>query len=761
MFCGKWQLSVQVAFLYRGLVLSGVLLQALLPSMSQAQVTTSITSDGTLGTTVTHSDSVYNIMGGSRPGEGTNLFHSFDLFTIGVGDTANFLNTTEAPTNNILARVTGGQVSNIFGTVQTTNFSGANLFLMNPAGIVFGPTASLNVGGSVHFTTADYLRFSDSTLFTAVPRSSDALLTSASVDAFGFLGPNPAGITYNGTSDDGSSLAVAKGETLSLVGGDLKIVGDDLLNNSAQLISPSGQVNVASVGSAGEVLANTLELAPNINGESFKELGKIELMQGAFIDVSGDGGGTVVIRGGRLVIDNSLVFADTIGDLDGAPLGIDIEVAEDIIIRDSGITTDVNFGSGSAGDIRVVADTLHLIGTPNLLALIGSRSDPNPTGATGDTGNIEVSVGSLRIEGQVEVTTGTFSTGNAGDIEVKADSVFISGSPGFITGIFSNTFASGDAGRVHLTAGNVKLTNEASLASRTTSTGQGGSVNVIADNLEVSNGGFIRTTTSGAGSGAGAGGNISVIVGELSLSDGALITAKSTSAGLAGDIALTSNSSILIENSSVSASSNLADGGNIKLTAPGTIRLVDSQLTTSVGGGPSTVGGNINIDPQFVVLQNSQVVANAFQGQGGNIDITTQALLADPNSTISASSQFGVSGTVTVQSPTSNLSEALSPLPEGVLSAAALLRARCAAQKQEGNVSSFTEQGRDSLPIAPGAIVPSPLLLEGRSENTSTSTQLAQGQAGQEWNGRVTFEAMTQEDPGQYVLNDLAHVCSS
>ena len=133
----------------------------------------------------------HNITGGTRPGGGGNLFHSFGEFGVPTNNIANFLNDAALPTSNILSRVTGGNPSNILGTIQTEGFGNANLFLMNPAGIVFGPNASLNVGGAAHFTTADYLRLSDGVQFTALPSAQDALLSVAPVAAFGFLESNP------------------------------------------------------------------------------------------------------------------------------------------------------------------------------------------------------------------------------------------------------------------------------------------------------------------------------------------------------------------------------------------------------------------------------------------------------------------------------------------------------------------------------------------------------------------------------------------
>ena len=177
-------------------------------TLLHAQVSTSIIPTpgaGSLGTTVTPSGTVYNITGGTRAG--TNLFHSFGNFNIGAGDTANFLNTPangSLPfTSNILGRVTGGDISNIFGTIQTTGYGNANLFLMNTTGFLFGPNATVNVSGMMTFTSADYLRLqqidgANTGSFHADPAQA-SVLTTAPVVAFGFLGSNPAAITVQGS----------------------------------------------------------------------------------------------------------------------------------------------------------------------------------------------------------------------------------------------------------------------------------------------------------------------------------------------------------------------------------------------------------------------------------------------------------------------------------------------------------------------------------------------------------------------------------
>jgi hypothetical protein len=209
--------------------------------------------------------------------------------------------------------------------------------------------------------------------------------------------------------------------------------------------------------------------------------------------------------------------------------------------------------------------------------------------------------------------------------------------------------------------------------------------------------------------GSGRGGDILLQAPILTLSDGASITAESTGPADAGTIRLTATERFLSEHSTVTTAARLADGGNIQVTAQALVRLRDSSITATVGGGAETVGGNITIDPEFVVLEGSQILAEAFQGKGGNISITAGVVLADPASRISASSTLGVAGTVDIRAPVTNLSGTVAALPQTFQQAAALLRHRCAERWWGSPVSSFVLGGRDSIPATPGGVLPSPL----------------------------------------------------
>src|SRR5262245_51957415 len=161
-------------------------------------------------------------------------------------------------------------------------------------------------------------------------------------------------------------------------------------------------------------------------------------------------------------------------------------------------------------------------------------------------------------------------------------------------------------------------------------------------------------------------------------------------------------------NSSMTTEALHSSGGAIKITTNpnGTVQLTDSLISASVLDGTGG-GGSVNIDPQFVLLQNSQILANAVFGPGGNINITTNLLLPDSMSIISASSQFGQQGTITIQQPIAPASR-IFQLSQKPLIATSIVNQRCAAMAG-GNWSSFTVAGRDALPAEPSSWLSSPL----------------------------------------------------
>ena len=235
--------------------------------------------DGSLGTKATLAGPNYTI--GHELGQirGSNLFHSFAQFNVLTGESATFTGPNSIA--NVLSRVTGGRQSIIDGLLRS-QIPGANLYLMNPSGVVFGPNASLDVSGSFHVSTADYLRFADGAKFFANP-SQGSILSVAPVTAFGFLSETPSPISIQR-----SDLRVPDGRTLSVIGGDIQFVGDPVsVPLRGALIAPIGRINIASVASPGEVIPNNSTAAPDLHVESFTRLGTISITNEALISVIG------------------------------------------------------------------------------------------------------------------------------------------------------------------------------------------------------------------------------------------------------------------------------------------------------------------------------------------------------------------------------------------------------------------------------------------------------------------------------------------
>src|SRR4028118_540221 len=184
-------------------------------------------ADGT-GTVVTPSGNRYDINGGSLSGDGANLFHSFGQFGLKEGQIANFL--TNPGIQNILGRIAGGDASLINGLITVTG-GNSNLFLINPAGIVFGPNASLNVPGAFTATTANGVGFGSNLFNAAGPNNFSALVGTPNAFYFG------AGVP--GSIVNAGNLAVTPGQNLALLGGTVVSTG--------QLSAPGGQITVAAV----------------------------------------------------------------------------------------------------------------------------------------------------------------------------------------------------------------------------------------------------------------------------------------------------------------------------------------------------------------------------------------------------------------------------------------------------------------------------------------------------------------------------------
>jgi large exoprotein involved in heme utilization and adhesion len=159
----------------------------------------------------------------------------------------------------------------------------------------------------------------------------------------------------------------------------------------------------------------------------------------------------------------------------------------------------------------------------------------------------------------------------------------------------------------------------------------------------------------------------------------------------------------------------------VSLSAPTLVALFDSTISAAVGGGAGTTGGNVEIDPTFVVLSRSAILANAFEGRGGNIRIVADYFFADPSSVIDASSQRSIDGTVIIEAPDTDLGEELAALPSDIVDPSSQLAERCAA-RQGAAPATFGRSGRGGLPAAPGAPATASLSSGGLGGGTPLAT---------------------------------------
>jgi hypothetical protein len=260
------------------------------------------------------------------------------------------------------------------------------------------------------------------------------------------------------------------------------------------------------------------------------------------------------------------------------------------------------------------------------------------------------------------------------------------------------------AGTIQVRApeGQVSLTRGAQILSTTNNEGgQGGNILLASGAIALSEGSLISARSTGSGNG----GNIRLTAETITLRDRAQISAESTRRGDAGNIRLTARDTFRSQNSKVTTEARQGQGGEIQLRAQNLVYLQQSQITTTVAGGDERAG-NITIDPEFIVLQKSQVKANAAGGPGGNITMRAQVFLADPASTVTASSERNIDGEISIQAPVTNLSSIVAPLSQSYTPATELLRDQCAARWREGMVSSLVMREREGIPATPEGLLP-------------------------------------------------------
>nr|WP_234017225.1 S-layer family protein [Nostoc sp. 'Lobaria pulmonaria (5183) cyanobiont'] len=729
-----------------------------------------VTPDGSLNTTVSQSGNNFTIINGSAAN--SNLFHSFQQFSVPTGGSATFDLANTPNISNIFSRVTGGNISNINGLIQTINGKNpVSLFLINPSGIIFGANAQLNIGGSFIGTTASSIKFADGAEFSVI-NSESAPLLSINVPIGLQLGNNPAPINIQGTGHSlknvtglalappiqipsSTKLRVQPGNTLALVGGDLHL-------NGANLVAEKGRVELGSLSGAGLV-----KLIPTVQGytlgyEDVQSFGDIQLAQRSLLDISGVNAGSVQIQGRQIQFtDGSLVLAQNFGNLPGGDIRLQATESIDLIGRTadstirSGVRSDA-LGIGASGNISVI--------TPRLTINRGAGLNSTTLGAA-TSGNIYINATAIELSGFLPtnpadvttINTTTLGTGNAGDVFVNGNSLLISSG----ASLSSATFSSGSSGKVMIRNTNTTVIGESpsaiysNISSTTFATGSAKTLTLDTAKLQILDGGAVATTSFFAGNGgdlsinatesiviSGQGratnssinastirpdpslqkrfglpdiltanaGTVSITTPNLTLTDGGTVSVTSQGTGNGGNLNITSDRIQLQNQGLIQAQTESGNGGNISLRVGKLLLMRDRSNITATAGGNGN-GGNININAPIIAgLENSNIIANALRGRGGNIQIATQGLFGlkfrpqlTPENDITASSQFGVSGTVQVNTIGVEPNSGLVELPANVTDPSQQIATGCSGTQG----SRFVATGRGGVPQNPNQQVTS------------------------------------------------------
>jgi filamentous hemagglutinin family protein len=348
---------------------------------------------------------------------GTNLFHSFAEFNVNDGQQVYFSNPVGI--GNILTRVTGSSGSNISGTLGV--LGNANLFLINPNGVIFGANAKLDIAGSFVASTADSLMFRNGFAFSATNPQIPPLLT---VNV-------PLGLQFATTAKpiqvQTSRLEVPTGKTFALVGGNISIEG-------ATVQSTAGRVELTSVGENSTVAINMENNRPKFNPETSAR-GNISLSQAALVNTSGEGAGDIQLFAKRVSLsEGSRLVTNTLGANPGGSLVINASESVDL--------AGIRVGNNPGG---IFARTF----------------------GSGAAANVTINTGRLTVQEGARISTATFDKGRGGSLLVNAQSVevigaIISGKPN--SGFFVDSEGGGDAGNLTINASNLILRSGASFS---------------------------------------------------------------------------------------------------------------------------------------------------------------------------------------------------------------------------------------------------------------------------------------------------------
>lgn len=658
-----------------------------------------IIPDATLpiNTTVIRQGTTNIIKGGTQ--SGSNLFHSFQEFSLPTNTQVDFDNALEV--ENIFSRITGASISNIDGLIQVKGF--ANLFLLNPNGIVFGPNAQLNIGGSFLASTADRLNFADGTSFSTLPTETVPLLT-VSLPVGLQMGPNPGKIIVQGPGNNLTLTEPVRGslvtenrptglqvqnKTLALIGSEIELIGGNLT-------AIGGQIELGSVGANSQVM---LTVASPFWGFGYSEggnFGDIKLTA-ASLDTSGEGGGPIALQGRSLFVqEGSALISLTLGNQPGQDMRLlateqvefsganslglpSVAIAEvfpsatgkggSLIIEaaqfftfNGALISSSTRGQSNGGNLTIRAtDSIKLSGLDPSGGFGGVFAEVR-SNATGNAGIVTIETGQLTLLDGAIISATTFGNGDAGILNIWAtESVSMSGVDGDGYGSFIQT-GSGSLDvetepstelNESIVSSGMEVQNPIDTQGKVTQNQEilanSGAITINTSRLTVSDGGVITSSTDARGNA----GTLTVRASEsvtLRGSDRLGNRSKletfvnSEVTGNAGSLTVETEELLLLNGASISSETiGNGDAGDVTITAEQVSLFDGSQIRVSAKGAFSP--GILTVRASEILLDNqASLLGETESGSQGNINLVANSTLLRHNSEITTNATGSATG---------------------------------------------------------------------------------------------------------------------
>ena len=594
-------------------------------------------------------------------------------------------------------------------------------------------TEGEGAAGDIHVEGGRLELSGESSIRSGVDLTAEEMNLDASGDA-GAVAVNVESISISGGSYVASTaLDVGQSKDVTVKAGTVKLDGQSYITSTSQVTEKVGQYGLFD---AGEEQALTRNGGVSLTGDA------IELAGGSYLKTTtnlpyrqaGDiviKGVSIVLGGGSAVASNTEPSGQVAGAMEAAGIGeqspnygnagtVAIEGQTVTVAGGSRVASD-SFTDGDGGNVSIKADTLYLQNKGRIYA--GALNE-------GDGGQISVETGILNAGGQAAIVADVRDSGQGGEVSINAGEINLDHAS-----VYGSTSGVGAGSRIRVEAGELRLAYGGRIESAAFGLGQAGELDIAADTVAISGqgewfdpkdvdaessgqaarSGFVTNTGAGgdagtihlntpnldldggiigsASTGEGAAGSINLGIGKTMLmqNDGQISVRSALADG--GDITIQTGGNVLVDDSELSASANL-DGGSVRLYGDGNFFFRDGHITAEAGQD----GGNIFVEvPETLVLQRSRLSANAIQGHGGFILITADGFLPSIETSITASSEFGVQGTVEIRTPDTDVGSGLVVLPETLASKNINLAERCAL-RLAGDVSSFFLNGDGGMP---------------------------------------------------------------